>query len=237
MPLVFFLLSKNMEEKIIKKLRRNKERKLLNFFFPAYCLNCGTLNTWLCLECQKLIQVNKPQCFICRKENKKSEICSWCKYASGEKGKHFQINYIYRYSSYQNPKHKNLIWAFKYSNLTDASFLLASFLSKSLNSLKDTWSIKDCLITCIPMNLKHKNTRGYNQARLLALIIASNLNMSFVDSLVMDRNRQFKVINEVVQGKNIILVDDVITSGQTINQASIALKAQKAKKVYGLSLA
>lgn len=237
MPLVFFLLSKNMEEKIIKRLLKNKKNKLLNFFFPVYCLNCGSLNNWLCLDCQRLIKENKRQCFLCKKENKKSEICNWCKYISGEKGRDFQINYIYRFSDYRNPKLKNLIWAFKYSNLTDASFLLSNYLTQSINSLQNVWPVKNSLITCISMNLAHKNTRGYNQARLLALITATNLKLEFIDSLVMDRKRKFKVINKAVRAKNIILIDDVITSGETVNQACLSLKQAGAKEVYALSLA
>jgi competence protein ComFC len=226
-----------MEEKIIKQLKNNRKNKFLNFFFPAYCLSCGDLNTWLCFKCQKKIISNEIQCFICKKNNKDASLCPWCKYISGERGRNFQIEAIYRYSNYQNLKLKNLIWAFKYSNLTDASFLLAHFLTQSLINLKNVWPINNSLLTCIPVNLKHKNTRGYNQARLLSLITADNLNIKFLDSLVMNKKREFRVINNNIANKNIILIDDVITSGETINQASIALKAQGAKKIYGLSLA
>ncbi len=236
MPLVFFLCLKNMEEKIIKKLVRNRKRKLLNFFFPTYCLNCGAIGSWLCPQCHN-IEIKQGHCFLCNRLNKSSEICAWCKYQSGEKGQIFSIDAIYRYGDYRNPKLKNLIWAFKYSHLTDASFLLAELLSKSLESLEKTWKIKNCLITCIPMNLKHKNTRGYNQAKLLALLVANNLKLKYIDSLVMSRKREFRVISQLVKGQDIVLIDDVITTGETVNQASLSLKKSGAKKVMALSLA
>lgn len=226
-----------MEQRILKRLMRNKKNKLINFLFPVYCLNCGKLNSWLCPDCQKLIKENKKHCFICKKENNKSEICSWCKYISGEKGKELHLNFVYRYSSYGNQKLKNLIWAFKYSNLTDSSFLLASFLTKSLRKLQNVWPLENSLITCIPMNLKHKNSRGYNQAKLLSIVVAQELKLEFVDTLVMNRKRQFRVVNKGVRNRNVILIDDVITSGETINQASLALKKASSKEVYGLSLA
>jgi ComF family protein len=121
----------------------------------------------------------------------------------------------------------------------------------TLNKLN--WSLD--IITSVPLGLVRFNERGYNQATLLARPIALFLKVPF-SSQVLSRNREtrtqvgltvnerkenmagaFKAKRELVRGKSILVVDDVATSGATLNACAKALLDEGASNVFGFSLA
>jgi len=112
------------------------------------------------------------------------------------------------------------------------------------------------LIVPVPLHSRRKRERGFNQAKLLAEIVARHFNLTLIEALkrikntkpqakIKDIEKRMKNISncfviknpEMIQGKNIILVDDVFTSGATMNEAVKILKQNGAKKVIALVLA
>jgi ComF family protein len=118
---------------------------------------------------------------------------------------------------------------------------------------KLNWSLN--IITSVPLGLVRFKERGYNQATLLARPIALYLNIPF-STKILFRTREtktqvglsiierkenmegaFTARHELVQGKNVLVVDDVATTGATLNACAKALMDEGASNVYGFSLA
>jgi ComF family protein len=123
-----------------------------------------------------------------------------------------------------------------------------------INQLYDlNWPVE--VIIPVPLSLARLSERGYNQASLLAKPIALHLRLPF-QSNVIKRNKEtlsqvglsfasrkenvagaFTADGSKVRRKRILVVDDVITSGATMNACSVALFEAGASEVYGISLA
>ena len=159
---------------------------------------------------------------------------------------------------YNDETIKNLIWRLKYRNEKAAVAPLAKIL---IEHLKLTGLIseigplkpKNTILVPIPLHPARERQRGFNQSFLLAEKLAKNFNLNLTNSLSREKNtkpqaeiedfkkRQENVIDcfsvkniDEIKGKNILLVDDVSTSGSTLNEAAKVLKKAGAKKIIGL---
>ena len=115
------------------------------------------------------------------------------------------------------------------------------------------WNID--LITAVPLDKKRLRERGYNQAVLLARPLAWKTNLSFDDSALkkirttrpqvgLTREQRIKNMEEafsaergVVENRRVLVVDDVFTTGSTLNACARALLVSGAEKVYGVTVA
>jgi ComF family protein len=111
------------------------------------------------------------------------------------------------------------------------------------------------LITAVPMDKKKLIIRGYNQADLISRPIALHTKIPFVPSVLVkryptrpqvglseeDRLKNvadaFSSTPKKILGKNVLIIDDVVTTGATMDACSRALKSAGANKVYGISIA
>ncbi len=118
---------------------------------------------------------------------------------------------------------------------------------------QNAWPVN--LVTPVPMGLSRRKQRGYNQAALLAWPLALSCGLPYTPKAltkVRDTPSQvglnlaqrhanvagaYQACPERVSGKAVLLIDDVTTSGATIQSASVALLAAGARQVYGLTLA
>lgn len=224
---------------------------IFDILFPPICLNCQksleNRNKLICEQCLSLIKINNTLfCPICRArlaENKK--IC------------HRDAPYLLAAAgNYDDPILQNLIHYFKYKSFQNITPILGEILIKYLNSLNPKFYILHSVIIPIPLHPGRERERGFNQAKLLAEIIASHFNLPLIVALKRIKNNEpqakikglgkraenisgcFKIENpEMVKNKNIILIDDVFTSGATINEAIKNLKENGAKKIIALVLA
>ena len=131
--------------------------------------------------------------------------------------------------------------------------LLIQYLQKSQLINQSTNKLINYLIVPIPLHSKRRRERGFNQAELLAKTISENLGLLPTNALERTKNTKaqaklkksecreenvagcFKIKNpESVRDKNIILVDDVFTSGATMNEAVKILKENGAKRIIAL---
>ena len=145
-----------------------------------------------------------------------------------------------------------MVWNLKYENKKYLAKTMASFLADKVV----LENIKFDLLTCVPTSKGNLQKRGYNQAQLLAENLAKLIgakadfnvlyrvkeNSSQVELSAAERAKNiensFIVQNRAaVKNKIVLVVDDVLTTGATMNECAIMLKRAGASKVIGLTFA
>lgn len=234
----------------MKNLYKNLRGILLNLFFPIECLNCQAEGEYLCQKCFRQIKFNDSS------EMKQAE--SNLKIPSLEK--------IFIAGDYEDKLLKNLIKKYKYGFMKPLGNILARFLITFWNFQEETKQneIKqdkmknkiptDLLVIPIPLTAKRLRWRGFNQAEIIAREFSKYFAYKFNSDLKREgkQNTQaslnendrleniknaFTWSGENLKGKNILLIDDVVTTGATINEAAETLKKAGAGAIYGLVLA
>ncbi|MCL2335701.1 MAG: ComF family protein, partial [Endomicrobia bacterium] len=149
---------------------------------------------------------------------------------------------------------RKLILKFKYSGRT---YLAADFAAALAKKAKEEgFAEKADIVVPVPSHLLRRIKRGYNQAELLARETSKLLNIPHRSGILLRKKLtkpQFKLSktereenikdsffvaeNAVIKGKNILLIDDIATTGATASACAGALKKAGAKKVFVLTLA
>lgn len=225
---------------------------ILDILFPPICLHCQkhleNKNKLICEECLSLIKINNALfCPICKARLADyKQIC-----------RHKTFSYFLAAAgNYDDPVLRNLIHYFKYQSFKNLTPILSEILIKYLNSLNFKFYILNYSVVPIPLHPQRERKRGFNQSKLLAEKIADYFNLPLIDELEKTINNNphakikgvekriknisgcFKIKNsENVKKKNIILIDDIFTSGATINEAIKILKENNVGKIIALVIA
>lgn len=229
-----------------------------DFIWPPKCLICNNSleneNKIICDECEKgIILFSPPFCFHCGKPlfypgDFSERLCASCK----EEKDHFDRAFII--GSYENSL-REAVHQFKYNK----KILLRKYFSILINDYIEKNNVLDKIdvIVPVPLFLTKKRERGFNQSELLAKEISKKWDLPVLTENLyrarhtepqynLDYTRREKNIKgafklkdkNIVEGKKILLIDDVITTGATINECSRILKKEgRAKNVLVLSLA
>ena len=218
---------------------------LFDFILPRFCCSCKTKlsvnQDTMCVDCLSKIQRSNSSRLKREFERK------------------FLNNKIIRefYSPFVFEKDKELqhaIHALKYDKKFPVGIFLGKVLAAEIKSSKTNWKFD--LIIPIPLHQLKKAERGYNQAYYIAKGVGKIFKVKVSDRSVkrikytesqttMNLNEReenisgaFKVKwNTQVRGKNILLLDDVITTGATISECGKILLEAGASKVYAASIA
>ena len=199
-----------------------------------------------------LIEVVYPRenyCIIC-KEDDCFGICNTCKKSIKIINKAYQEEVI-SYGYYGGVL-KDLILKFKYKNNFTAGDILAEFLEEYI--IKN-FKYKEYMITYIPLSKKSKRNRGFNQCEYIAKKISKALSIEVIEVLIkpretkeqkrLKRDERYENIKDAFKIKkginlkkyNIILIDDVTTTGATLQEAYKLLKKFEVKDIKLLTLA
>jgi ComF family protein len=224
-----------------------------NYIFTPKCLSCNEITieaNEFCSNCwYKFDFIVKPYCKLCGQKLEifiiDNMICSRC----------FKKEPIYDISRsllHFNQYSKRLIHDFKYNDKTYAARTLAKLL------VLRYWSeMEDVdMIVSVPMNRFKRLFRKYNPSSVLAKEISKLVKIALVEQILIKskwtksqtslskKEREENVKNTIIFNKNydilnkkILLVDDVITTGTTINQCALLLKEAGASSIYVMSIA
>lgn len=231
-------------------------KELLDIIYPRRCPICGDIvvpkSERACPDCKNLLQVIKePRCKKCSKpiENEEKEYCYDCD------TKHFHYKKGYALWIYDKNMRKSIA-DFKYHNRKEyADFYIEEFLKHYEEVLKEIGA--DALIP-VPIHKSKLKTRGYNQAQILASSLGRALGIQVIDDLLIRDKRTLpqKGLNDKERLKNliqafsidkskieiynninkVILVDDIYTTGSTIEACTNILQQNGVSEVYYVSL-
>ena len=216
---------------------------LLDLLFPKFCLGCGLEGGWLCPACQDQILLVKTQvCPTCERVSSGGRFCRKCrqkKYLSG----------IIVSAYYGEGPTKELIHNLKYHGILELSDFLGEMLA---GALAENPPAKDMVLSFVPLHFLREKQRGFNQAEILTKVVAQRLKLPKarflrkirftkrqVDLKGQERRKNLKNVFRVLpvfdpKGKTIVLVDDITTTGTTLEECARALKEAGAKRVWGL---
>ena len=215
-------------------------------FFPRRCVGCEKVGGFLCPECLgKLPRLLSPLCPNCGRPQASGIICPSCWQRQTEidgTRSLFRFDEVIRKAIHQ----------LKYRNLKAISPCLAELLADYLGSN----SLPGEALVCVPLHPRRLRERGYNQSSLLARELGRRIDLPVIEDCLIrvkqaqpqvravdveERRRNvadaFVCRDEKVEGKQIILIDDVCTSGATLESCAAALKSKGAASVWGLTLA
>lgn len=150
--------------------------------------------------------------------------------------------------------YKELIHRFKYGKKIPLGRRLSQRLGETINS-GSSFSESDLLIP-VPLHKSRYRERGFNQSEIIAEEISKTTGVSLLrEGLKRKKNTKDQtnlspqqreqnvrgafVVTQpgIINGKNIILVDDVITTGATMNECARMLKQAGAEKILGMTIA
>jgi len=207
---------------------------LINLIFPINCLSCAQEGDWLCPACFKKL-----------------------KFASSPHSLSLpHVDRLHLAGDYQDELLARLIKSFKFKSWAALGEKLGRFLALSwTGSAWDLAAEEDnvCVIP-IPLSKKRLRERGFNQAEVLARSFISHYPYTLCldlkrnghqrpQSSLSEKQRAqniqgaFAWTGARLDGQIIILLDDVVTTGATLNEAARVLKEAGAKKIHGLALA
>lgn len=209
---------------------------ILDIFFPIFCLNCKKDGERLCKDCFNKLKLdnNLKEIFDLKPSN---------------------LDGFFVAADWQDKILQKLIHNYKYNFSQDLAESLSLLLMIKFNKmLKFYPELKDFVLMPIPLHVKRLNWRGFNQSELLANNLAKNLSLAVNNNLLIRiKNTRPQVgLDGLGRAKNItnafkigdtpapaqiILIDDVLTTGATMNESARILKQNGAKMVYGLSIA
>lgn len=233
---------------------------LLHHILPNCCKTCGTAlysRSVICHDCfDKVDRITPPICSKCGKPAHVMEDPSEERY---QKESFFTCSECYHEKKYftkavsaihYNEKINKIIHLFKYKGHPSIAKDLARMLAEAVRCLPEI-----DVITYVPLHVNRLRSREFNQSYLLALHLSKTTGSKIVHGMerVRDSNPQvglsrkerrqnirniFRVKNrDLFHEKNVLLVDDIYTTGNTINECARALRKAGPKAVFAATVA
>lgn len=227
-------------------------QRLLDLLFPPRCVGCGTAGSVLCAKCRAKIRAPEPP--ICERCGRAvpgdaSGICTACRAGYGP----VALTSIRAAALHDGPARAGVI-ALKYRRQRRLAEPLGDLLASAVTRL----DLRPDVVVPVPLHASRKRERGYNQAELLARRCARTLGLP-CEAAALTRaratppqvglssaERRINVAGAFIiaaaeraaalAGKRILLIDDVATTGSTLDAAASALLSSAPAAVLGLAV-
>ncbi|MFH0905390.1 MAG: ComF family protein [bacterium] len=208
---------------------------------PSRCAGCGVVGSWLCESCAgEILWLRQQNCYRCGRLTDGGRTCDNCRRRGALTGvvvaAHFEMGPV-----------RELVHQFKYNGAIELAPILGEMLALAArdNNLSGA-------VVPVPLHRKRQRDRGFNQAELLAKHVAGHLGLPYCNILrrvkptitqteLSRPDRMLNVSNAFICAgsapKEIILIDDVMTTGATLQECAKVLRGAGVKKVQGLVVA
>ena len=206
---------------------------LLSLIFPIECISCKEEDTYLCTKCLNKIDINHDFKF---KKNLK------------------YIDKVHSATKYDNKLLQIAIHYFKFRYIKELVVPLSKIIIKYLEQEKI--ELTDYMLIPIPLHKKRYLERGFNQSELIATQLAKHFNLQIANNVLIrslntphqvglnkkkrlnNLNEAFKVLKpELIKDKKIILIDDVVTTGSTLEEVAKTLIKAKVSNIIAITIA
>ncbi len=217
----------------------------LDWLYPPLCGGCGQSRARWCTDCQQQTEILPAAvCQICGSVMKAPGICVQCRDCPPA------FTALRSWATFNGPV-RNALHRLKYQR----DIALGEILSRHLIMLLSGQAWPVDFVAPVPIGVARRAERGYNQATFLALPLALAIGKAYLPTaLAKTRDtrsqvglnaaqRQANVANafeanrRIVENHSVLIVDDVTTTGATIQACAEALLCAGARQVYGLTLA
>ena len=209
-------------------------RPIIELITPVSCLSCDQEGALLCAGCAATVTMPVPTCFVCGRLTETERACGACRSELALDGAAVGAHY--------DEVVRELILKLKFGRaraaVDPATGLLLRAVPADLISRLDG-------VTSVPVAPDRHRERGYNQSELLARAVARRLNLPYrsllrrrgsVHQLGAGRHERFAQVQEAFEAiveapGHWLIIDDVITTGATLNACAAALRGSGAKRV------
>ncbi|MFA6255478.1 MAG: phosphoribosyltransferase family protein [Patescibacteria group bacterium] len=214
------------------------KKLFIDLLFPIECLGCGEKEHWLCPACSAKIEIkfkNQPEIFAPNQS----------------------LTGVWLAADYRQPLLIKVLHTFKYSFVVCLGQDLAEVLIRFLSfKIKQKEISGFDLVIAIPLAKRRRLWRGFNQAEILAAEISRHFSWSNKSDLLfrkyynrpqvglkaVDRIINVKGIfcvqrSDLLKNKKVLLIDDVVTTGATMQECAKVIKEAGAKEIWGLAVA
>jgi len=209
-------------------------RFALDLLFPVHCVGCKKEGTVLCAACWASIVVKRIPSHV----------------------KPVGISAVYAACEYREPLVATIIQALKYGGVTDlagtSALLIAEHVARTGLAVPE-----NAVVVPVPLSKKRLRERGFNQSELIGRRVARALLLPFLPNVLSRtrdtapqtavENKAARAVNikgafacyskEAINGKHVVLIDDVFTTGATLSECAKTLKSAGATGVTALTVA
>ncbi len=217
-----------------------------DYFFPKNCLQCRAEGAWLCESCREGLSFTDGRfCPFCGRVGDLFRVCKKCGQKTG-------IKKVFSLLRYSDPLARKIIKNFKYRYVKDMARELDPLFRKFFIKYKKLIEMENAVLVPVPLHWYKECDRGFNQAEELAKIIGKILGLPIENKLIFKKlsKNQAELEKEdrysnlcgrfFLRGrapKNIIIADDVFTTGSTVKEMASVLKSAGAENIQVITLA
>ncbi len=217
--------------------------ELLDLLFPPRCVSCRRPGHSLCPDCIARIQpIPPPICLYCGRPQPAAGAPCACR------AHVWHLDGI-RAATLHEGLAREAVHGFKYDHKRELAVPLSALLQRTLVQVPLTFD----LVTAVPLHPARERERGYNQAELLARALAVGIGSPYRPGLkrvraTMDQvglnaaerhanvHAAFQADPAVFMGQRVLLLDDVCTTGATMDACAEALQTAGARMIFGLAI-
>ncbi len=226
-------------------------RILCDLCFPRRCPVCDRpvrpFGRKICPECEKaLVFIREPRCLKCGKQlREETDLCHDCR--------RLRHRYTRGLALYSYGSVRGTLYRLKYAGRREYADYLGEEMAIRLGRQIRSWR-PDALVP-IPLHPSREKKRGYNQAALLAQSLGRKLDLPVLEGWLIrvrdtrpmkelegarrqnNLKKAFKIVGNEVKLNTIVIIDDIYTTGSTIDEAALVCREAGVRQVYFVTLA
>lgn len=239
------------------KILRSVYTGVLDCLFPKHCLLCKQEGEYACPSCVQGLHLSYPlHCFGCEKSSISGELCAVCqlRYAFGG---------VIIAGNYEDTPLGTLITTCKYRFVKEIAdslgWLVCQKLEKVITNPNVDISLAEhffqAVVTAVPLSKRRWRQREFNQADLMARVVAQYFNLRYEpdwlgrrsrkpQSSLDEKQRQRNLVDSFFVQKQledipqlVLVIDDVITTGATLQESARVLQGIGVEQVWGVMVA